>query len=113
MDLSERQTPETEKPLEPLRQPDPEPAEPRGLGWVIVPALVAAVFGALIGAVMATRPGPPRLSLLESAIQGGVVGAIAGGVLGLFIWVAFPYKNAPPPPPPDAGDEKDENGAVV
>jgi hypothetical protein len=33
-------------------------------------------------------------------------------VLGVLIWVAFPYKNLPPPPPPTE-EEKDSDGAVV
>ncbi|HYT93156.1 MAG TPA: hypothetical protein VEL76_30845 [Gemmataceae bacterium] len=116
MSFSERPIPQDQPPAGPLEShpnPDAAPVEARGLGWVIVPALLGLVFGALIGLVMATNPRPPRLGLLESAIQGGIVGAIAGTALGVFIWVAFPYKNAPPPPPSPEGEEQDSDGAIV
>jgi hypothetical protein len=81
-----------------------EPVETRGFGWVIVPALLGTVLGALIGLVQATNPDPVQGKavkvtgdlLLAGALTWGTVGLIAGAVFGLFVWVIFPYKGRNP-----------------
>ncbi len=79
----------------------PEPVEVRGLGWLIVPTLVAALLGAVIGmlhvANLRTFPrGGPQQTVAMGAVTGAIIGALAGGVFGLIVWVVFPYKNRNP-----------------
>jgi hypothetical protein len=108
--MADTPNPEDRIPQEPVaEEPDlhPTDAEPpavetRGIRWLIVPALLGLVLGALIGLVQATGPGPKgetRELLLASAVQGAVVGLIAGGVFGLLVWVLFPYKGHNPHAP--------------
>jgi cysteine desulfurase/selenocysteine lyase len=58
-----------EEPDLPLPSED-EPVETRGLGWVIVPAVLGAVLGALIGLVQASFPAPGKVSVLAFTVDG-------------------------------------------
>jgi hypothetical protein len=123
-------TPEDARPDDPfpeehsLEEPDQnesaaesEPVETRGVGWIIVPAFIGAVIGALIGLVQATGPAPKGevAATSERLLMGGWVGAavglIAGGVVGLLIWIAFPYKGRNPHAPQPEGETKKAEGA--
>jgi hypothetical protein len=88
-----------------------EPVETRGIRWIIVPALIAALLGAVIGMlhVANLRPVPradPQPTVAVGAATGATIGAIAGGVFGLIVWVVFPYKNRNPhSAAPEPGEE--------
>jgi hypothetical protein len=95
-------------------QPPPEepPVEPRGILWIIVPAVVGLAVGGLIGTMQGmtrlTGPGRPQdESVLEYSLGGAIVGAIAGAIAGVLIWVCFPYQRLPLPEGEDQypGDE--------
>jgi hypothetical protein len=116
--MAETPIPEDRIPQEPAaEEPDLHPAdaeppavETRGIRWLIVPALLGLVLGAVIGLVQATGPGPrgePRDLLLTGTMQGAVVGLIAGGVFGLLVWVLFPYKGHNPHAPRTEESAKD------
>ncbi len=88
-----------------LQEPEPEPVETIGIGWLIVPTVVCGLLGALTGWIRAFGPHPGhsaeqvRQLLWAGALQGAVVGLIAGGVFGLLVWVLFPYKGRNPHAP--------------
>ncbi|MCI0462982.1 MAG: hypothetical protein L0Z62_39045 [Gemmataceae bacterium] len=89
-----------------------EPVEARGIRWIIVPALVAALVGAVIGMLhvanlRAVAGAPPQPAVPIGAVTGAIVGTIVGGVFGLIVWVAFPYKNRNPHSAPREPGEED------
>ena len=93
--MLEEHVPEEPVEDEPDLQPytaEAVPAETRGIAWVIVPALLGALLGAGIGMVQATALVPQGMA----ALQGAIVGLLAGGVCGLLVWVVFPYKSHNP-----------------
>jgi hypothetical protein len=102
-------------PGEPNPQPpvDEEPVETRGIGWIIVPALLGALVGAVIGLVQATSPGQAKAAgsarelLLSGVLEWGPVGLIAGGAYGLLVWVFFPYKGRNPHAPGPEEEHKE------
>jgi hypothetical protein len=101
---------EDETPEEPdLRaEPEPEPVETRGLGWLIVPPLVGGLIGLLVGLAKGggAKPEPGEVPPQQFY---PIVGLIAGGIFGLFVWVMFPYKGRnphAPPPEEKPGDAK-------
>jgi hypothetical protein len=124
--MSEHTIPEDQVPEEPdlePQEPEPEPVETRGLGWLIMPTLLGGLLGGIIGLIGTTGPHPKlpaevaRQLWWQGALGGVVIGLIAGGALGLLVWVVFPYKSRNPHAPrpeekpgqagaaPDAKDE--------
>jgi hypothetical protein len=74
--------------------------ETRGLVWIAMPALLGLVVGALIDVLLLQRSLLPDLwgeerTLWAMLADGGTVGLIVGGVIGILIWTFFPYKGVP------------------
>ena len=109
---------EGEQPAEaPAEQPAAEePIETRGIGWVIVPALVLGALGAGIGmlhvANLRPAPGGERWTVGMGAAQGAIIGLIIGAVFGLIVWVMFPYKGRNPHAVPKEPEDGEEGGIV-
>lgn len=79
--------------------PPPPSAPPverkvRSLGWVMARALIAFVIGVILGMAVFHRH---AATLVEAAISGAVVGLILAGVVGVVLWVVFPYEPATSP----------------
>jgi hypothetical protein len=75
--------------------------ETRGLGWIIMPALLGLVLGALGDAVLLKHSILPDLwgderTMWAMLADGGSVGVIVGGIIGTLIWTFFPYKGSTP-----------------
>jgi hypothetical protein len=104
-----------EEPDQQVSAAESEPVQTRGIGWIIVPALLGVLVGALIGLAQALGPAPKgvvadaRTRLLEGGLGGAVIGLMIGGGFGLLVWVVFPYKGRNPHAPPP--EEKKEQPA--
>jgi hypothetical protein len=91
-----------------------EPVQTRGIGWIIVPALLGVLVGALIGLAQALGPAPKgvvadaRTRLLEGGLGGAVIGLMIGCGFGLLVWVVFPYKGRNPHAPQQQEEKKEE-----
>ena len=78
---------------------EPEAVETRGLRWVIVPALLGVLIGALLGLAQASgpvAPGAVRGSILEAASTGGTLGLIVGGGVWAIDLGAVPVQGTQP-----------------
>ena len=107
--------PEVDELDPPATETEPPAVETRGARWLIVPAVLGVLLGAVIGLVQATRPAPPGAAqelLLAGAVQGAVMGLIAGGVFGLLVWVLFPYKGGNPHAPQEGKVEPEGERAI-
>jgi hypothetical protein len=112
--LPEDSFPQEQAPEEPDLQvsaAESEPVQTRGVGWIIVPALIGVLVGAVIGLAQALGPAPKgvvagaRERLLEGGLGGALIGLIAGGGFGLLVWVLFPYKGRNPHAPQPEGEK--------
>jgi hypothetical protein len=118
--LPEDQFPQEHAPEEPDLQvsaAESEPVETRGVGWIIVPALLGVLIGGLIGLAQALGPAPKgvvadaRERLLAGGLGGALIGLILGGGFGLLVWVVFPYKGRNPhAPQPEEKKERAPEG---
>jgi hypothetical protein len=113
--MPDGQPPQEHAPGEPdLQVPaaESEPVRTRGVGWIIMPALLGGLLGAMIGLAQASGPAPKGVAaaagerLVQGGVGGAVVGLIAGGAFGLLVWVVFPYKGRNPHAPQPEGEEK-------
>ena len=78
----------------------------RSFGSILVRAVVAAAVGSIGGAAFFHRDG----ATLEDAIMAGAVaGAAVGSLVGIFIWVVFPYEPIRVAKPVSAPDEQSRN----
>lgn len=119
MNDAPHETPADEPPPQEVYGPPPPPpqeppVEARGFLWIAVPALVGLAVGGLIGTMQGltrlSAPGrPPNESVLEQALASGIVGLIAGGIVGVLIWVCFPYQRQPLPEGEDQWTPGDED----
>jgi hypothetical protein len=79
------------------------PRETRGLPWIVGPALLGVVVGALVDVIFFSHNllpnwwGEERTPAAALA-DGGSVGLIAGAIIGALIWAFFPYKRTKPLP---------------
>jgi hypothetical protein len=71
--------------------------EARGLGWIVIPALIGLVIGTMIALVR--NPAWIDVDVLK---DGALVGAALGAAAGAFFWAFFPYKSKAPSPKDEA-----------
>jgi hypothetical protein len=75
--------------------------ETRGIRWIIGPALLGMVTGALIDVVFLKHSMLPEWwgeerTAARVLADGGSVGLIVGGAIGTLIWAFFPYQRTKP-----------------
>jgi hypothetical protein len=61
----------------------------RGLLWVLMPLLLGVSLGTMVGVVW-----KPHRPFADAPLSEGLIGAGIGLVLGVLIWVCFPYKKS-------------------
>jgi hypothetical protein len=64
--------------------------ELRSFGSILVRAAFAFVIGGMLGVAIASRTAAAEPA--ELAWSGGFLGLVFAGVVGLFVWVFYPYK---------------------
>ena len=76
----------------------------RSVGSIVFRIAVGFVVGMLAGMAVFHRYGA---SLMEAASLGAVGGTIIAGIVGVFVWVVFPFQPpATPSEPPDSAQER-------
>jgi hypothetical protein len=71
----------------PIRPARPE-RKLRSLGSILFRAAIGFVVGTLLGVAIVHRNG---VSLAEATSAGLMFGMVSGGLVGVFVWVFFPY----------------------
>jgi hypothetical protein len=83
------------------------PRQLRSLGSILARAAIAFIIGTLLGVAIFHRNGA---ALPEAASAALVVGSVFAGVVGLFVWVFFPYAGSVPQP--ESADTEDGDSSA-
>ena len=72
----------------------PPAREFRSVGSALFYVAVAFILGMVAGMAVFHRNGA---SLSQAAYLGAAVGAVAAAIVGVFVWIVFPFKAMDPP----------------
>lgn len=109
LDTTEEQT------EEPVAEAAVEERETRGLLSIVPPTLLGTALGAAIAALDLMRHGVNAApDLQQAALDGSIVGVLAGASAGVLRWAFFPYKGKGKPAlgPVDGDERHDRNGVA-